>query len=96
MSTDQQEARISPASLMWGIFWRSVVWYAATGAVLGGLYGCATIAVAMFSADASEVIEPSEVWASRALIGLFGMTGFIGGGRWRARSVGRCGHCSAP
>jgi hypothetical protein len=39
MTTDQQEARISPASLMWGIFWRSVVWYAATGAVLGGLYG---------------------------------------------------------
>ena len=41
MTTDQQEVRVSPASLMWGIFWRSVVWYAASGMALGGLYGCA-------------------------------------------------------
>ena len=39
MTTDQQEVRISPASLMWGIFWRNVLWYAAAGMALGGLYG---------------------------------------------------------
>ena len=88
MSTDRQEAYLSPAGLLWGIFWRNVLWYTAAGMVLGGLYGCVLVAVAMFSADAGEAIEPSAVWASRALIGLFGLTGFAGG--WAlARVIGR-------
>src|SRR5215203_2214697 len=79
---------MSLSRLYWGIFWRSVLWYTVAGMVLGGLYGCVTIALAMFSADADEAIEPSLVWASRASMGLCGMTGFVGG--WvLARAIGR-------
>ncbi len=88
MTTHRQDADLSPWGLLWGVFWRSVLWYTVAGAVLGGLYGCAIIAVAMFSTDASEAIEPSEVWAARAMVAFFGMTGFIGG--WAlARTLGR-------
>jgi hypothetical protein len=59
--TTRQDAELSPWGLLWGVFWRSVLWYTVAGAVLGGLYGCAIIAVARFSTDASEAIEPSEV-----------------------------------
>lgn len=77
-----------PSGLIWGIIWRSVLWYTVAGVVLGGLYGCVTIAVAMFSADAGEAIDPYLVWASRASIGLFGVMGFVGG--WAvARAIGR-------
>ena len=48
MTTDQQEVCVSPASLMWGIFWRSVVWYAASGMALGGLYGCTFVGSIVF------------------------------------------------
>jgi hypothetical protein len=77
-----------PSGLIWGIFWRSVLWYTVAGVVLGGLYGCVSVALAMFSADAGEAINPSLVWASRASMGLCGVTGFVGG--WAvARAIGR-------
>ena len=86
--TTRQDAELSPWGLLWGVFWRSVLWYTVAGAVLGGMYGCAIIAVAMFSTDASEAIEPSEVWAMRAIVAFFGVTGFIAG--WAlARAIGR-------
>jgi hypothetical protein len=44
-----------------------VLWYTATGMVLGGLYGCAFVAVAMFLLDASEAIEHSDVWGGISL-----------------------------
>ena len=88
MTTYQQEAYLSSQGLLWGIFWRSVLWYTATGMVLGGLYGCAFVAVAMFSLDASEAIEPSEVWGVRAMVVFFGAAGFVAG--WAlARAMGR-------
>jgi WD domain, G-beta repeat/Anaphase-promoting complex subunit 4 WD40 domain len=34
-----------PSELLWGILWRSVIWETVTGAVLGGLYGCAILLV---------------------------------------------------
>jgi hypothetical protein len=68
MTTDQQEARLSPASLMWDIFWRSVFWYTATGAVLGGLYGCSFVALAIFSFDAGDGVGDVPVWAIRMMV----------------------------
>jgi hypothetical protein len=79
MTTDQQEARISPASLMWGIFWRSVVWYTATGAVLGGLYGCSFVALAIFSFDAGDGAGDVPVWAIRMMVIFCGVAGFVAG-----------------
>ena len=88
MTTDQQEARLPPASLMWGIFWRSVVWYTATGAVLGGLYGCSFIALAIFSFDAGDDAGDLPVWTIRMMVIFCGVAGFLAG--WfLARSIGK-------
>ncbi|MGI8858700.1 MAG: hypothetical protein ACR2HO_00865 [Rubrobacteraceae bacterium] len=35
MSMDGREPRLSSAGLMWGMVWRSVVWYAVAGAAHG-------------------------------------------------------------
>jgi hypothetical protein len=40
MLSGYREAR-RPSGLFWGMFWRSVLGYAISGAVFGGLYGCA-------------------------------------------------------
>jgi hypothetical protein len=88
MTTDQQEARLSPASLMWGIFWRSVVWYTATGAVLGGLYGCSFVSLAIFSFDAGDGAGDVPVWAIRMMVIFCGVAGFVAG--WfLARSIAK-------
>jgi hypothetical protein len=79
MTTDQRATRHSPASLMWGIFWRSVVWYAATGAVLGGLYGCSFVALAIFSFEAGDGAGDLPVWAIRMMVLFCGMAGFVAG-----------------
>jgi hypothetical protein len=77
MTTDQQATRHSPASLMWGIFWRSVVWYAATGAVLGGLYGCSFVALAIFSFEAGDGAGDLPVWAIRMMVLFCGVAGWL-------------------
>ena len=82
MTTDKQATRHSPASLMWGIFWRSVVWYAATGAVLGGLYGCSFVALAIFSFEAGDGVGDLPVWAIRMMVLFCGMAGFVSGWLW--------------
>jgi hypothetical protein len=82
MTTDQQATRLSPASLIWGIFWRSVVWYAATGAVLGGLYGCSFVALAIFSFEAGDGAGDLPVWAIRMMVIFCGMAGFVAGWLW--------------
>lgn len=40
---------MSTLRLFWGIFWRSVLWYTAAGAVFGGLYGCAFLTAMILS-----------------------------------------------
>jgi hypothetical protein len=77
MTTDQQEARLSPVSLTWGIFWRNVVWYTATGAVLGGLYGCSFVALAIFSFDAGDGAGDVPVWAIRMMVIFCGVAGWF-------------------
>ncbi|MGI8911285.1 MAG: hypothetical protein ACR2JR_12140, partial [Rubrobacteraceae bacterium] len=85
---DRQEACLSPASLMWGMVWRSVLWYTVAGAVLGGLYGCSFIALAIFSFDAGDGAGDLPVWAIRMMVIFCGVAGFVAG--WfLARSIGK-------
>ena len=73
---------------MWGMVWRSVLWYAAAGAVLGGLYGCSFIALAIFSFDAGDGAGDLPVWAIRMMVIFCGGAGFVAG--WfLARSIGK-------
>jgi hypothetical protein len=92
MTMDEQEARLSPASLMWGIFWRSVVWYTATGAVFGGLYGCSFVSLAIFSFDAGDGAGDVPVWAIRMMVIFCG----VAGGSWHVPSRKSCGRCWGP
>jgi hypothetical protein len=88
MTTHRQDADLSPWGLLWGVFWRSVLWYTVAGAVLGGLYGCAIIAVAIFSFDAGDGAGDLPVWAIRMIVIFCGVAGFVAG--WfLARSIGK-------
>jgi hypothetical protein len=72
----EREARIGTSALFWGIIWRSVVWYTAAGAVLGGLYGCAVVVSAFFTPGLDE---DGWVWALRTLVIIFAAAGLVVG-----------------
>jgi hypothetical protein len=81
----EREVRISTSALLWGILWRSAVWYTAAGAALGGLYGCAVVVAAFFTPGLDE---DGSLWALRTLVMFCAAAGFVVG--WvMARAVGQ-------
>jgi hypothetical protein len=90
--TTRQDAELSPRGLLWGVFWHSVVWYMATGAVFGGLYGCSFVALAIFSFDAGDGAGDVPVWAIRMMVIFCG----VAGGSWHVPSRKSCGRCWGP
>jgi hypothetical protein len=65
--------------LIWGIVWRSVLWYTVAGAVLGGLYGCSVVALAVFSFDAGDGAGELPVRAIQVAVSSCGVVGFAAG-----------------
>lgn len=86
MMLEKSEGRVSVAGLLRNVLWRTLLWYAAAGAILGGLYGCSVLSVLMF---APGIIEDTLTWISRvttAICGIVGLaTGWIAAwrGLWR-------------
>jgi hypothetical protein len=70
--------------LIWGIVWRSVLWYTVAGAVLGGLYGCSVVALAVFSFDAGDGAGELPVRAIQVAVSSCGVVVSRRGGFWRA------------
>ena len=86
MTVQRPDPDASLWGLLWGILWRGVLWYTAAGAVLGGLYGCSVVAVAVFSFDTGVGAGDLPVRAMRVAVGICGVVGFAAG--WiLARSV---------
>src|ERR671933_344953 len=82
---EEREANIGTSALLWGILWRSVVWYTGAGAVLGGLYGCAVVVCSLFTPGLED---DGWVWALRTLVIFCAAAGSVAG--WLiARKVGR-------
>ena len=77
----EPEGRTDKTTLLfWGLLWRSVVWYTLAGAVLGGFYGCAFVAVSVFSSDVSDSPDTSTLlWALHGVVALLGVTGAVAG-----------------
>lgn len=74
---------------IWGVLWRSLLWYTAAGAVLGGLHGCAIWPIVIFMINTTETTEPWLVWGVRVATVGFGAAGLAAGwvvarrGLWR-------------
>jgi hypothetical protein len=79
MTIDRQETRLPPTRLVWGMVWRSVLWYTVAGAVLGGLYGCSFIALAIFAFDAGDGAGDLPVWAIWMMVIFWSVAGFVAG-----------------